>query len=60
MATQVPATSVAPPLPWGGLSARIRASVTARRLVPTELALIATDLVYRAGLRLSTNRMRMH
>jgi lauroyl/myristoyl acyltransferase len=57
MATQVPATSVAPPLPWGGLSARIRASVTARRLVPTELALIATDLVYRAGLRLSANRM---
>lgn len=48
---------VAPPVPWGGLSARMRASVTARRLVPTGLALIVTDLVYRIGLRLSRDRM---
>lgn len=45
------------PVPWGGLTARIRASVTARRVVPTELALFATDVVCRTALRLSPHRM---
>ena len=49
--------SVRPPVPWGGLPARLRASVTARRLVPTEPALIATDVICRLGLRLSPGRM---
>lgn len=49
--------SVAPPLSPGGLAARIRSSVAARRLVPTELALLAIDVVYLAGLRLSPHRM---
>lgn len=55
--TRAAAVSVRPPVPWGGLPARLRASVTARRLVPTELALIATDAFCRIGLRLSPDRM---
>ena len=51
------AQPVASPVPRGGLSARIRASVTIRRLIPTGLALILVDLVYRVGLRLSPERM---
>jgi hypothetical protein len=47
----------AAPLPRGGLIARIRASVALRRLVPTELGLIATDLGCRVGLRLRPERL---
>jgi lauroyl/myristoyl acyltransferase len=45
------------PVPWGGVLARVRASVSARRVVPTGVALVGTDLLYRSALRLSTRRM---
>lgn len=51
------ALSVAHPVPWGGLIARIRASVVGRRLVPTELALLATDVLTRAALRRDPDRL---
>jgi lauroyl/myristoyl acyltransferase len=44
------------PVPWGGLTDRVLAATTARRLVPTELALVATDLVYKTRLRFSRSR----
>lgn len=44
------------PVPWGGVLDRVRASVGARRLVPTGLALAGTDLLYHAALRLSGRR----
>lgn len=46
------------PVPWGGAVARLRASTSARRLVPTGVALLGTDLLCRAALRLSGRRMR--
>lgn len=45
------------PVPWGGVLARLRASVGARRLVPTGPALVATDLFYDLMLRVSPTRM---
>jgi lauroyl/myristoyl acyltransferase len=45
------------PVPWGGVLARVRASVAARRVVPTGVALIGTDLLYQSMLRLSSRRM---
>lgn len=44
------------PVPWGGVVARLRASTSARRLVPTELALIGTEVCYRSMARLSRRR----
>lgn len=44
------------PVPWGGVLARLRASVGLRRLVPTGPALVATDLVHHALLRLRPSR----
>jgi lauroyl/myristoyl acyltransferase len=51
------ALSCARPVPWGGVLARVRASVGARRLVPTGVALLGIDLLYRLVLRLSSRRM---
>lgn len=45
------------PVPWGGIAARARASTRARRLVPTEVALAGTDLLYRTMLRLRPERV---
>lgn len=45
------------PVPWGGVLARLRASVAVRRVVPTGPALLATDLVYQLVWRLSERRM---
>jgi lauroyl/myristoyl acyltransferase len=45
------------PVPWGGVLARLRASVQARRVVPTGVALLGTDLLYRLVWRLSSRRM---
>lgn len=44
-------------VPWGGPLARVRASVGLRRLIPTGLALLGTDLLYQLMLRLSRRRM---
>ena len=49
--------SLSCPVPWGGVSGRLRASVGARRVVPTALALAGTDLLYGVALRLSRRRM---
>ncbi|HTK67086.1 MAG TPA: hypothetical protein VL595_32230 [Pseudonocardia sp.] len=43
-------------VPWGGLVDRLRAATRARRLVPTELALIGIDVLYRSAVRLSDRR----
>jgi lauroyl/myristoyl acyltransferase len=45
------------PVPWDGALARARASVGARRLVPTWIAMLGTDLLYQLLLRLSQRRM---
>ncbi|HEY9415398.1 MAG TPA: hypothetical protein VIQ30_11610 [Pseudonocardia sp.] len=45
------------PVPWGGLLARVRASVGLRRLIPTGPALIATDLLSGLSLRISRRRL---
>jgi len=45
------------PVPWGGVLARVRASVGARRLVPTSIALVGTDMLCWLALRTSTRRM---
>ena len=44
------------PVPWGGVIARVRASERARRFVPTELALIGTDLLSELSLLVSKGR----
>ena len=50
-------TTCAPrPVPWGGVVARLRASTSARRLVPTGIALIGTDILYRTLVRMSPRR----
>lgn len=46
------------PVPWGGVTARLRASVRGRRLVPTSVALAGTDLIYTIATRLSPSRTR--
>ena len=46
-------------MPWDGALARIRASVGARRLVPTNVALVGTDVLYDVLLRLSRSRMAL-
>ena len=35
------------PVPWGGVVARVRASVGLRRLIPTDVALAASDATQR-------------
>jgi lauroyl/myristoyl acyltransferase len=45
------------PVPWGGLVARLRASVRLRRFVPTGPALAATDLLHGALLRAKPARL---
>jgi lauroyl/myristoyl acyltransferase len=45
------------PVPWGGPLARVRASVRGRRLVPTGLALVGTDLLQRLMLVLRPGRL---
>jgi hypothetical protein len=44
------------PVPWNGVISRFQAATRARWLVPTELALIGTDLVYRSRIRFSPSR----
>lgn len=44
------------PVPWNGVIGRFRAATRTRRLVPTELALIGTDVIYRSAVRLSARR----
>ena len=44
------------PVPWGGVVARVRACTSARRLVPTGVALLGTDVFYRCAVRLSSRR----
>jgi lauroyl/myristoyl acyltransferase len=46
-------------VPWGGVLARVRASVGARRLVPTGVAMAGTDLLYEVLLRVSRARMSL-
>jgi lauroyl/myristoyl acyltransferase len=45
------------PVPWGGVFDRLRASVGLRRLVPTGVALAATDLTHHTLLGLSPSRL---
>ena len=44
-------------VPWGGVVARLRASVGLRRLIPTGPALVATDLLCNLALRVNGRRM---
>lgn len=45
------------PVAWGGIVARVRASVRARKAVPTSLALAGVDVLAHLRLRLSKRRM---
>ena len=54
----LPAAAWSPrPVPWGGVLARLRASVRARRLLPTSVTLLGIDLLY--GLVWRMSRLRM-